>query len=145
MTESYAAVFFQGPATGLSRPELHDCLAAIRSQAAAAQGRARELKQRTERIRAEAAVLRQTMASAREAIREHRSAAARREPPSPSAYAHLLAQMQSMPVIEQAKGIVMARSRCGEADAFEMLRQISQRSNVPVRELAARIVAEAAG
>jgi AmiR/NasT family two-component response regulator len=49
-----------------------------------------------------------------------------------------------MPVIEQAKGI-MSRSRCGQAQAFDMLRRASQRSNLPVRDLAARIVAKAAG
>src|SRR5262249_40819792 len=51
---------------------------------------------------------------------------------------------ESMPVIEQAKGIIMAQSRCGEAQAFDLLRRASQRSNVPVRELAAQIVAKAA-
>lgn len=47
-------------------------------------------------------------------------------------------------MIEQAKGIIMAQSGCGEAEAFDMLRRASQRSNVPVRELAARIVAQTA-
>jgi hypothetical protein len=45
-------------------------------------------------------------------------------------------------VIEQAKGIIMAQSHCGGAQAFDMLRRASQRSNVPVRELAAQIVAK---
>jgi AmiR/NasT family two-component response regulator len=53
--------------------------------------------------------------------------------------------LQTMPVIEQAKGIIMAQSRCAEAETFEILRRASQRSNVPVRELAAQIVAKAAG
>jgi hypothetical protein len=57
----------------------------------------------------------------------------------------LLARLETMPVIEQAKGIIMAQSRCGEAEAFDMLRRASQRSNIPVRDLAARVVAEAAG
>lgn len=58
-----------------------------------------------------------------------------------SAYARMQARLASMPVIEQAKGIIMAQSHCGAAEAFTMLRQASQRSNVPVRELAAQIVA----
>jgi AmiR/NasT family two-component response regulator len=38
----------------------------------------------------------------------------------------------------------MAQSACGERAAFDMLRRASQRSNVPVRDLAATIVAQAA-
>jgi AmiR/NasT family two-component response regulator len=34
----------------------------------------------------------------------------------------------------------LAQHRCGEAEAFDLLRQASQRLNEPVRELAARIV-----
>ena len=60
-----------------------------------------------------------------------------------SPYARLMARLKTMPVIEQAKGIIMARSHCGEAEAFELLRRASQRGNVPVRELAAHIVASA--
>jgi len=48
-----------------------------------------------------------------------------------------------MPVIEQAKGILMAQRQCGPDEAFDLLRQASQRSNVPVRELAARLVRSA--
>lgn len=61
-----------------------------------------------------------------------------------SPYARLLAQMETLPVVEQAKGILMAQARIGEAEAFEVLRRASQRSNTPVRELAARIIASAA-
>ena len=62
-----------------------------------------------------------------------------------SPYARLLARLETMPVIEQAKGVIMAQSRCGDAEAFDILRRASQRSNVPVRELALRIVASTAG
>jgi AmiR/NasT family two-component response regulator len=58
-----------------------------------------------------------------------------------SAYARLLARRETMPVIEQAKGIIMGQAHCGDAQAFDLLRRASQRSNVPVRELAAQIVA----
>ncbi|HET9893328.1 MAG TPA: ANTAR domain-containing protein [Streptosporangiaceae bacterium] len=60
-----------------------------------------------------------------------------------TSYARLLARLETMPVIEQAKGIIMARSRCAEAEAFDLLRRASQRSNIPVRDLAAQIVARA--
>jgi ANTAR domain len=61
-----------------------------------------------------------------------------------SPYARLAAQAASMPVIEQAKGIVMAQAGCDEEQAFGLLRRASQRKNVPVRELAAQIVARTA-
>src|SRR5215472_2411929 len=50
------------------------------------------------------------------------------------------AQLDTMPVIEQAKGILMAQQGCGPDEAFDLLRQASQRFNVPVRVLAARLV-----
>jgi hypothetical protein len=58
--------------------------------------------------------------------------------------ARLQARLATMPVIEQAKGIIMAQSHCDDAEAFDILRRASQRSNVPVRELAAQIVASTA-
>jgi len=45
-----------------------------------------------------------------------------------------------MPVIEQAKGILMAQHDCGPDEAFDLLRRASQRFNIPVRVLAARLV-----
>jgi len=50
------------------------------------------------------------------------------------------AQLDTTPVIEQAKGIFMAQHDCGPDEAFELLRRASQRFNVPVRVLAARLV-----
>jgi two-component system, response regulator / RNA-binding antiterminator len=64
-----------------------------------------------------------------------------REVLSESATARLQARLETMPVIEQAKGMIMRQNRCTEEQAFDLLRKASQRSNVPVRELAARIVA----
>jgi two-component system, response regulator / RNA-binding antiterminator len=55
-----------------------------------------------------------------------------------------MARLETMPVIEQAKGIIAAQSHCTDTDAFDRLRQASQRTNVPVRDLAAQIVAGAA-
>ena len=57
-----------------------------------------------------------------------------------SAYARLAARLGTMPVIEQAKGIIMAQSACSQDQAFDMLRRASQRLNTPVRDLAATIV-----
>jgi len=57
-----------------------------------------------------------------------------------SAYARLQARMDSMPVIEQAKGIVMAQHGCGPEEAFEVLRRMSQHTNVKLHVLAARLV-----
>lgn len=50
------------------------------------------------------------------------------------------AHVDTMPVIEQAKGILMAQHECGPDEAFDLLRRASQRFNVPVRDLAARLV-----
>ena len=45
-----------------------------------------------------------------------------------------------MPVIEQAKGIIMAQQRCRPQEAFVLLRRASQRTNIKVHVLAAKIV-----
>ena len=52
--------------------------------------------------------------------------------------------MKSRAVIEQAKGMLMAAQRCDEDEAFAMLVRASQRENVKLREIARRIVADAA-
>jgi AmiR/NasT family two-component response regulator len=43
-------------------------------------------------------------------------------------------------VIEQAKGMVMATSRCTPEDAFRVLAQIGSRENLRVAEIARRLV-----
>jgi len=68
-----------------------------------------------------------------------------RELLSDSATARLQARLETMPVIEQAKGIVMGQEGCGPEEAFDLLRRASQRSNVPIRELAVLIVARSTG
>jgi hypothetical protein len=57
-----------------------------------------------------------------------------------SAVARLLARLETMPVVEQAKGILMAQHRCGPDQAFDLLRRASQRANVKVSVLAARMI-----
>jgi hypothetical protein len=59
-----------------------------------------------------------------------------------SAHARLQARLKSMPVIEQAKGIIMAQCGWPEDRAFEALRRASQRENMKLRDLAAKIVAQ---
>ena len=61
-----------------------------------------------------------------------------------SAFARMHARLDSLPVIEQAKGVLMAQQRCGPEEAFELLRRASQRANVKVSVLAAQIVGEVA-
>src|SRR5690348_13955223 len=68
----------------------------------------------------------------------------RRERLYHSAYARLEARLETLPVIEQAKGILMAQTGCAPEQAFDMLRRISQRSNIKVRDLADDIVSRAA-
>jgi ANTAR domain-containing protein len=58
-----------------------------------------------------------------------------------SAYARLRAQLTSLPVIEQAKGIIMAQQGWSEDEAFYALRRASQQEKIKVRDLAASIVA----
>ena len=57
-----------------------------------------------------------------------------------SALARALARLSSQAVIEQAKGILIAQRGCSADDAFDILRRASQRTNVPVRTLAAELV-----
>ena len=52
--------------------------------------------------------------------------------------------LRSRAVIEQAKGILMARSNISADEAFDLLRRASQRENRKLRELAAEIVARTA-
>lgn len=113
----------------------------VLSQAAAACDRARQLAEHTEYVHTENRVVRQAVTDAR---RERLSSPAHRELLQRSEHMRLQARLATMPVIEQAKGVIMAQSACGERAAFDMLRRASQRSNVPVRDLAATIVAQAA-
>jgi GAF domain-containing protein len=48
--------------------------------------------------------------------------------------------MKNRAVIEQAKGILMARQHCAEDEAFDLLVRASQRENIKLRTVAQRIV-----
>jgi AmiR/NasT family two-component response regulator len=63
-----------------------------------------------------------------------------REPRTVSLAARLEAQLVSMPVVEQAKGVLMARQGCDADQAFDRLCRAAQRSNLPLCELAEQIV-----
>lgn len=51
--------------------------------------------------------------------------------------------LDTRPVIEQAKGVLLARHGYGPEEAFAALREQSQQHNIKLRELAARVVDEA--
>jgi GAF domain-containing protein len=57
----------------------------------------------------------------------------------------LQAAMDSRAVIEQAKGIIMGERRCTPDEAFRILAKVSQDSNRKLRDVAAALVARAAG
>ena len=54
---------------------------------------------------------------------------------------NLHAALTSQPMIEQAKGILMARHCCGPDQAFRLLAEASQRENRKLRDVAAAVVA----
>ena len=97
-----------------------------------------------EAIRREARAVRQLSeeARARARVTRHQIRAGRsqREVLLHSAFARLRARQETMGVIEQAKGIIMGQQRCGSDEAFDLLRRVSQRTNVKLRVLAAQIV-----
>jgi hypothetical protein len=60
-----------------------------------------------------------------------------------SLVAHLEEALRSRPVIEQAKGIIMATEGCTADEAWDMLRRASQRENRKLRDLAVTFVENA--
>ena len=122
-------------------PQVDVRLATAGARAEAACARSAQLQQWTTHVLTRSQAARWTSAEAR---RRRRATPAGRDLLQHSEHARLLARLESMPVIEQAKGIIMAQSHCGHAQAFDLLRRASQRSNMPVRELAAQIVAKTA-
>jgi ANTAR domain len=143
MHDREAVVIVSGPGPRHVPPAIEpgDRLARAIAQMAANRARSEELQQWTTQLLTDAQALQQIVVEAR---RLRRCSPAGQGLIQESAYARLLARLETMPVIEQAKGIIMAQSRCGDAHAFDLLRRASQRSNVPVRELAAQIVAKTA-
>ena len=64
--------------------------------------------------------------------------------PHESAFARVQAKLETLPVIEQAKGILIAQYRRRPEEAFDLLRRASQRANVKVNVLAAQMVEQIA-
>lgn len=98
------------------------------------------LAARTHQVQASSAELLQTVKTAGTTLDNTRLSRFDRELLRHSDIARLVARLRTMPVIEQAKGIIVSQSRCTPEQAFRLLRQASQRNNIPVRDLAAAIV-----
>lgn len=125
--ERFAEVYARAQATRSRAQELTRQLQATQAQVQATQAK----------IQAECQQMRAAQQRARQ-LRELWPA-----PDSPerySPYARLRAQLASMPVIEQAKGILMGQYGWDADQAFDAMRRISQQENIKVRELAATIV-----
>ncbi|HWD00855.1 MAG TPA: ANTAR domain-containing protein [Amycolatopsis sp.] len=58
---------------------------------------------------------------------------------------HLHGALASQPVIEQAKGMMMLVRTCEAEEAFTVLRDVSQRTNVKLHDVAAIVVATGSG
>jgi AmiR/NasT family two-component response regulator len=58
---------------------------------------------------------------------------------------HLKRKVESLPAIEQAKGMLMQDFGLDADSAFAYINRVSQVTNTKVREVAARIVAELTG
>lgn len=99
-----------------------------------------QLAARTHQVQASSAELLQTVKTAGTTLDNTRLSRFDRELLRHSDIARLVARLRTMPVIEQAKGIIVSQSRCTPEQAFRLLRQASQRNNIPVRDLAAAIV-----
>jgi AmiR/NasT family two-component response regulator len=56
-------------------------------------------------------------------------------------YRQMTVAVQSRDTIGQAKGMLMERYKINAQQAFDMLRSMSQSSNVPVRTVASQLVA----
>ena len=111
-----------------------------------ARERARTTVRRAEAIRQESKALWQVyhQAEARAEQLCELWLSGRRDAMRYSAHARLQARLASMPVIEQAKGVIMAQFGWTAEQAFDALRKASQQSNIRVRDLAATIVARTA-
>ena len=100
-----------------------------------------DARQRAADLRDVTADKRDRLADARQTKADLRD----REMLTESAVARLQARLETMPVIEQAKGMIMDQEGCTAEQAFDLLRKASQSSNVPIRELAALMVARHTG
>jgi hypothetical protein len=108
-------------------PQLEDVQASLNLYA-------RQKPKRAERGGITAEAFADQIAMAMQAVEAHRTTA--------KLAAGLQEAMRSRAVIEQAKGILIAQHGGSAEEAFERLRDLSQRSNVKLRDVAVRIVDE---
>jgi len=94
------------------------------------------------RLESEALVGRyeQAAARARAVCDQVRRCRSQRQLPRRSPFAGRAAGPGCIPVIEQAKGIVMAQQGCRPEEAFDLLHRASERADVRVHVLAAQVV-----
>jgi len=136
-----------GPGAGtvaVERAELVVQVSCCPEQAGNPGGRAEDLYRRAEQAKQHSRALMAQLLRLSYEIERASAPVTLKEMLEHSPYARLLARLQTMPVIEQAKGIIMAQCRCSEEQAFDALRRASQRENIKLRELAARVVAKTA-
>ena len=84
--------------------------------------------------------MRQTLLSVTDELRSSRN---QRDIRDKSAFAELEARLATLPVIEQAKGILIARTGCSAKEAFGLLQSASQEAKIPISEVAADTVRQA--
>jgi AmiR/NasT family two-component response regulator len=132
-----AMTTWDGPLTptGETQPDPPQPAATAPGQAA----RHDTLRLRAERARDAALALHARSQS----LGQVRASVSRQELLTDSPFARLYVRVATMPVIEQAKGILIFQQGCDPDEAFGLLRRASQRSNVPLRVLAEQIVARA--
>lgn len=65
-----------------------------------------------------------------------------RSPPA-SLSTRLQAQLVSMPVVEQAKGVLMAQQGCDADQAYDLLCKVAERSGMAIYALAEQIIKKA--
>jgi hypothetical protein len=107
-----------------------------------------DLARRLEAARLEHLALAQALEEARarlQAIVAHRETGhPERRALRDAAYARVQDRLESLPLVEQAKGIFMAQYQCGPEEALDLLRRASQRVSVDVRVMAAQIIDQVA-
>jgi ANTAR domain len=126
----------------VSRSTDADSLINVDADPAAWSGVARRLEAARAEFNAQAQRFEEAKSQLQATADSFRTGHPRRERLYYSAYARLQARLDTMPVIEQAKGILMAHQRCGPDEAFDLLRLASQRANVKVHVLAEQMIAQ---
>ena len=123
--------------------EMHALEASLRERASAAIARSRAMTAERAKLREERELLWHQYELAgvphwRTALAEAEARAERAEKKTEQ----VVEAMEYRAVIEQAKGIIMFRMGCSDAEAFAVLRDTSQRFNRKLRDIAALIVVD---